>query len=127
MIWKYLLKTIGILGVGLITLFIFFIGYSVTVEGYNRFSPWIDTKTTDDFSEEKFDLIKVGMDTTQVKNIIGKPYFRQDAEWDSLRFQLWYFTSDGKFKKGDFAWIGREIYIDNNGKVNEIMKTIHYD
>lgn len=129
MIRNYLLKTLGVVAVILISLSIFFIEYSVTIEGYNRFSPWIDTKTTDYFTEEKFDLITVGMDTTEIKDIIGEPLYRQSPIWiksDSIS-QVWDFTSDGKFKKGDFAWFARELYINRKGKVSEILKYIAFD
>lgn len=74
-------------------------------------------------------MIEIGMDTVQVKGLIGEPFSRQitDEYNNRLKTQYWYFTGDGKFDKGDFAWIGRELYISDDGKVTEILRTIHYD
>lgn len=129
MIWRNLFRVFGIIGMIMITFSVFIIGYSVTIEGYNRFSPWIDTKTTDSYSEQKFNMIEIGMDTIQVKGLVGEPFSRQITDWhnDRLKTQFWYFTGDGKFEKGDFAWIGRELYISDDGKVTEILRTIHHD
>jgi len=129
MTWRLLFKILGVVGIAIITFSVFIIGYSVTIEGYNRFSPWIDTKTNDSYSEQNFNMIEPGMDTVQVIGLLGEPFSRQITDWhnDRLKSQYWYFTSDGKFEKGDFAWIGRELYISEDGKVTEIIRTIHHD
>jgi hypothetical protein len=37
-----------------------------------------------------------------------------------------YYTQDGACKWGDFAWLGRELYMQQ-GKVTAVSKIIHYD
>lgn len=93
-------------------------------EGFNIIEPTIDTVFTADFSEDKFDQIEIGMDSTKVVKIIGKPLDIQQLKEQKT---LWYFTGDGKCEWHDFAWLGREIKFDKNGLVSEKIKLVHYD
>jgi len=120
-------KIISIIVAGTITVIIFFVGSFPHIEGLNRYSPWADTRVAQGFSEEKFDLIEIGFDTMRVKDLIGEPFSTQQMDLNDSINLIWYYTSDGKSKYADFAWIGRELYIDKFGKVSKILKTIHYD
>lgn len=129
MIKEIYYKIFSILVAGIISVIIFFVGSFPHIEGLNRYSPWADTKVSKGFSEEKFDLIENGFDTIRVKNLIGEPISTQRTDLykqDSIKF-IWYYTSDGKSEIADFAWIGRELYIDKFGRVKRVSKTIHYD
>jgi hypothetical protein len=129
MIKKVYYKIFSILVAMFSAMIIFFVGSIPHIEGLNRYSPWADTRVAQGFSEEKFSLIEIGFDTIGVKQLIGEPISIQRTDLykqDSVRF-IWYYTSDGKSEHADFAWIGRELYIDKFGRVKKVSKTIHYD
>jgi hypothetical protein len=112
---------------------IFLLSWTVTIEGYYRPNPWIDTQTSSEYSEEKFNQIKIGMTKAEVIDILDKPWSvdwkKGGTKWntkDSLD-KVWNFTGDGKFDKGDFAWIGRALYFTDSGEVVEIYRNVHYD
>ena len=111
------------------TLLVYLMTYSIIIEGYYRIDPWVDTRTKEEYSEEKFKQIEVGMDTLMVKRTIGTPYSRLSLDYlkDESKSLCWYFTGDGKFERGDFAWMGRGVYFNSRGEVTEILRTIHYD
>jgi hypothetical protein len=101
-----------------------FFGWFQHSEGFNIIEPSIDTVFTDNYSEKKFDQIKIGMDSLAVVRILGKPFSIQKLDEKKT---LWYFTGDGKCDWHDFAWLGREIEFDQNGIVLEKIKLVHYD
>ncbi|EDM44817.1 hypothetical protein SCB49_14635 [unidentified eubacterium SCB49] len=101
-----------------------FFGWFQHMESFNIIEPTIDTVFTENYSEEKFDRIKIGMDSIAVVKILGKPFSIQQLEEQKT---LWYYTGDGKCDWHDFAWLGREIEFDKNGIVLEKIKLIHYD
>lgn len=117
---KILLTILCIPILGIISIF----GWMLTSEGYNPIDPSIDTRYSTEYDEEKFNSIQIGIDSTKVTQLIGKPMYIQEM---SENRKLWYFTSDGKCNWKDFAWLGREIEFDKNGKVLKIKKLIHYD
>ena len=104
------------------------IGYIIGLlqfnEGYNPIEPSIDTVFTLDYSEEKFDQIRIGMDSVTVVKIIGKPFGVQKYTEQNT---LWYYSHDGKCSWHDFAWLSREIIFDAKGKVSKKKKIICYD
>jgi outer membrane protein assembly factor BamE (lipoprotein component of BamABCDE complex) len=122
-------KLLSVPVIGFCTLSVFLISWVVTIEGYYRPDPWIDTKTSSGYTEEKFNQIKVGMTKTEVFNIMGTPYYPEWSSWNSKDSSntAWDFTSDGKFDDGDFAWMGRSIYFNDSGEVIEIYRKVHYD
>ena len=103
---------------------LFFLGRSILSEGLNPIKPDIDTKFTSEFKNEKFDLLEIRMDSLDVTKLIGEPFSIQELTDNNT---LWYFTGDGKCNWYDFAWLGREIKFDENGKVIQIIKSVHYD
>lgn len=121
-------KILGFLGISLITFIVVILGLLPTLENYNKFNPWVDTIVSSGFSEEKFKTIKIGMDTVEVQSIIGIPlYTRNDTSNNDSNYQIWVYTSDGKFKHGDFAWLSRSLFINKDGRVEEISSFIAYD
>lgn len=122
-------KIFSVLVAAFVAVIIFFIGSFPHIEGLNRYSPWADSRVAQGFYEEKFDLIEIGFDTIRVKKLIGEPISIQQTDLykqDSIQF-IWHYTSDGKSKYADFAWIGRGLYIDKFGTVKKVSKTIYYD
>jgi len=77
-----------------------FWGWFILSEGLNPINPTIDTKFSVGYNEEKFDLIKIGMDSLDVKNLIGKPFGIQKMTDNET---LWTFSGDGKCSWYDFA------------------------
>ena len=102
----------------------FVYGGAILMEGYNPLKPDIDTWFSKKYDEEKFNSIFEGMDTTMVIRLIGQPIDKSRYEEPN---QYWYFTGDGKAWPDDFAWLGRELLIDKNGKVSKVIRSVHYD
>jgi hypothetical protein len=70
-----------------------------------------DTRHSDNFNVYNIDKIEVEMEKEKVIELIGNPYFSAKNE-DSKDWQSW--TSDGKSKIGDFAWLDVEIIFEND-------------
>ena len=87
-------------------------------------NPDIDTVYAPNFTQEKFDYIKPGIDSAQVISLLGQPLGKQKLDNSQC---IWYYTGDGKCSFGDYAWLGREVYISANGKVAQTVKDIYYD
>ena len=109
----------GIL-LGFICLMTFAVGHISFMEDYFYFSPYADTYVSKDFTEEKFNKIRVGYSEDEVLQIIGEPL-------SVTQNNLWHYTADGKCKKDDFAWMEYGIQFDNNGKVLKVLKYIAKD
>lgn len=107
----------------------FLIGGTLTIEGKNIFSPYIDTQFASQYSTEKFELIKIGQTVEEVEKIIGQP-LRKNIDSINSRAEYWY-TMDGKLsvnnKEGDFAWYVSIVEFDNKGLVVNIIKQWGYD
>ena len=93
-------------------------------EGYNPINPLIDTVLAENFSEEKFNSIQVGMSIKDVTALIGEPFRTQDLK---NNINLWYYSHDGKCEWGDFAWIGYCVQFDKNYKVLKAYNYLGYD
>lgn len=119
-----LLKLISLAVLFLTAYYFGIFGFATTGEGYFIFDPNIDTRYTEKFNEIKFNTIGPDSDTSDVIRLIGKP-MRISLLDDST--YLWHYTTDGKLKKGDFAWLGREVNINRDGRVIKIIKNIYYD
>lgn len=118
------LKYISIAVTAVFCICSFFMGIFILNEGYYLFDPAIDTKFTENYSEENFDKIIPGMDTSEVIKLIGKP-FKQNLSDNSLI--TWSYSTDGKFEKADFAWLSRKVTFNKTGKVKDTQKAIYYD
>ena len=96
-------------------------------------NPWIDTQCTPGFTERGFDSITNGMAKEEVKRILGNPFGTNQVkhEWHpyfkSESVEEWHYTSDGKCKWADWAWLGRYICFSSNGVVTEKLKVVHND
>lgn len=110
-------------------LYAFFTGASLSIEGKNIFSPYIDTQFAPQYSPEKFELIKVGQTLKEVEKIIGQP-LQKSVDSANHRTEYWY-TLDGKLsvnnKDGDFAWYVSIVKFDNKEVVVNIIKQWGYD
>ncbi len=102
----------------------FYAGRIPLMEGYNPIFPNIDTRFADNYDEVLFRQINVGDDTCIVISKIGYPI--EIYKNDDQRFQ-WNYSTDGKCKEHDFAWLLRAIVIDENGKVIKKYSSIIYD
>ncbi|HLP11206.1 MAG TPA: hypothetical protein VK177_04680 [Flavobacteriales bacterium] len=80
-----------------------------------------------DFSLEKFQEIKPGMDSLAVFKLLGKPLFIRHDTVENKLFQIRFeYTSDGKLlqqmKRGDqtyedYAWYNAVVTLNPSGKV----------
>ncbi len=116
-----LAKILSLIGTGACCLCLFVLGSFMLDEGYNPIVPDVDTKYSAQYDEVKFNSITVGMDTTEVLKILGEPMAKRG---NSTR--MWHYTADGNCKWADFAWLDRNLVIDNSGKVKIINKSIGY-
>jgi hypothetical protein len=109
---------------GTVVLFLLyaFWGYS-HFEAVCVFNRWIDTQVSSKYSEENFDKIQPGMQAQETINLLGNPLWKQPKP-DST--EEWSFTMDGKCSWGDFAWMGRTVWV-SNGVVFAKEKRIYYD
>src|SRR5688500_14972061 len=100
----------------------FFNGYRHS-ESYCFFNPSIDTRYAPGFSEKSFELIHPGMSAQEVQKQLGPPLF---TSLNSKGGVDWYYTSDGKCKWGDWAWLVRIVNI-KGGEVREVVRRVSYD
>lgn len=83
-------------------------------------NPLIDTVLPEEFSEDKFYSIRVGMSKEEVFKLLGKPNGVYGNEWED---EDWYYGHDGGCKWWDFAWFEYEIIFDKHDRV---IKTERY-
>jgi hypothetical protein len=119
-----ILKIFSLLVIVFCCFILFVFGTFILGEGYNPIKPGIDTKYAEKYDEAKFNNIQIGSDTLEIIGLLGQPLNKQELSDSTM---LWYYTTDGKCKWMDFAWIGRELIINKFGKVKSINKPIHYD
>ena len=93
------------------------------MEAYCFFYPSIDTQYAPGFSEPGFSQVSTGMTAQTVQQKLGAPLHTYKA---SDGTEWWSYTSDGKCKWGDWAWLGRQI-IFRDGMVIEVVKRVYYD
>jgi len=120
---KLIFKICSIATLIIVSIVMFFVGKFPLAEGYNPFYPDVDTFFSDNYSEKMFRQIKVGDDTCLVIKMIGYPIY---AKQETIGSQ-WIYSSDGKCKWNDFAWLFRSLLIDEKGKVSEINAQIVFD
>jgi hypothetical protein len=125
---KYLLKIalrcVGVvvaIGAGLLC---FSLGQAVLGEGQHPLKPDIDTQFSMGYTDEAFAQLQVGMDSTQVLQLLGMPLSVQ--HWENCE-QEWAFSQDGKAWPADFAWMNRAVVLDSTGKVRLIINGMSYD
>lgn len=113
--------------------FLFLLGGIPLVEGYNVFSPYIDTEFGENYTPKDFDKITMDFTKNEVLEIVGKPLFISE---DSLRNEIEYvYTNDAYLTRKtnrnylirDFAWYRSRVYFDSTGKVIRIDKGWSYD
>src|SRR5688572_22794336 len=100
---------------GLMLAALLFWSYTRT-EAYCFFAPAIDTQFAAGFSEAAFSEITVGMSAEMVSKKLGEPLRRH---FNSGK-ETWCYTLDGKCRWGDWAWLCREVTIQD-GFVKEVV------
>lgn len=121
---RNILKAVSAVGVLFLSTFIFSLGFLSMSESYHFFCPDIDTQFTAKYNESKFLKIKPGANADSVLRAIGEP-FHINTDSDTT-FQ-WDYSTDGKCKSGDFAWLLRAVVVDTNHKVVKTISTVIYD
>lgn len=119
------MKILSSVAIGVFCVLIFLIGGFPLSEGYNPVKPGADTKFSSNYSEENFNKITVGMDSTEVYKIIGEPLGKL-PRYASFK-PLWYFSVNKESESGDFAWLKRAIVFGRDGKVREVQKSVRYE
>ena len=128
-------KIITIPFILLLTIFAYFCGRLVLVEGYHPLEPLIDTYHRDDYSIQKFDRLKVGDTKQSAIDLVGPPLYNYT---DTIVHTVtYYFTGDGKLlgkandqnkrEYLDFAWYRSSITVDSNEVIIDINKGWSYD
>lgn len=118
-------KIFSIIAIAFFCVVTFFIGGFPLIEGYNPVKPDADTKFTSTYTEDNFNKITVGMDTTEVIKLMGEPMGKLPKH---ASFKpLWYFSLNKESKALDFAWLKRAIVIGRDGKVREVQKSVKYE
>lgn len=115
---------------------LFIFGGMPLVEGYNIFSPYIDTEFAKGYSPELFDEITIDLTMDEVKSILGDPLFIfKDTINGKIEIRYIY-TNDGYFRRakksdrymiGDFAWYRSSVSFDEDRKIIRIDKGWSYD
>jgi hypothetical protein len=108
---------LGVAAVGLV-----FWCYAQT-ESYCFFAPAVDTKFASGFSEASFARVQPGLPESEVRDRLGSPLF---TTTDGEGHQLWWYSKDGKFRWGDWAWLGRCVEFDA-GVVRRTVSCVIYD
>jgi hypothetical protein len=119
------MKILSLIAIGFFCVLMFLIGGFPLSEGYNPVKPGADTKFSGTYSEENFNKITVGMDSTEVYNLIGEPLGKL-PRYAAFK-PLWYYSVNKESESGDFAWLKRAIVFGRNGKVREVQKSVRYE
>lgn len=107
--------SLGLIG-GLLLLFLAFIG----IESYFPLYPAIDTRFAPGYTEQAFAALEVGMTKEEVLQRLGPPL---NAQADPA----WVYSEDGACGWWDFAWLGRGVQFDAEGRLIETRAAVHYD
>lgn len=119
------MKILSLGAIGVFCVLIFLIGGFPLSEGYNPVKPGADTKFSKDYSEDNFNKITVGMDSTEVFKLLGEPLGKL-PRYASFK-PLWYYSVNKESEAGDFAWLKRAVVFGRNGKVREVQKSVRYE
>jgi len=127
-----------------------YILFLATIECYNPFFPFIDTKFSSGFNENVFDQINIGDSADSVETKLGSPIWKIGCGgcWDPQSYvkdneyqipvdrtcnepcnsenQHWQFSDDGACSWHDFAWKNFTLIIQDN-KVIEKKSWWLYD
>lgn len=129
-------KILSVLLVSILLILTFLMGKITLSEGKHLLDPYIDTYFAEDYTPEKFNLIKSGMTFDEVKMIIGAPLYKS-PESNNTTHMNYYYTADGKLlgkakeherqDYGDCAWYRSTVTFDTNNVVVEIDKGWSFD
>jgi hypothetical protein len=87
------------------------------------------------FTESYFDQLRMGMSQDSVLLLLGKPLEIQKTFYPERKLKdgsvsLWYYSLDGSPGLNcpfDYAWLGREVFFDELGKVTTFCRSVHHD
>lgn len=131
---KYI-KVISFIIASPIFILSFFFGMISNNESIHLLNPYIDTEFAENYTPERFDLIKVGMTKIEVEKIIGNPY-TTSYEINTSIITTCGYTQDGRLNRianekqirgGDYAWYRSSIEFGEGDKVKKIDKGWSYD
>lgn len=125
---KIFLKIISVLGLSFLSVVLFFSAQFPLIEGKYFLNKYIDTQFAEHYTPEKFEQIKVGMEISEVINLIGQPLLKDKVD----KHTNYYYTTDGKvLKEGkgkiirwydDFAWYQSMISVSSENIVISVNK-----
>jgi len=133
--YNIILKIISVTGLSFLAVVLFFIGQFPLIEGKYLWNKYIDTQFAKDYSPEKFELIKVGMELNEVVNIIGEPLTKYNGDTPTL-IRSYSYTENGKLQNSlkerpkwncDFAWYRSVVNINSEDIVISIDKGWMYN
>lgn len=91
---------IAVIGVFLILIVSVVIGV-LPPESHFLPNPYIDTVFAENFTWEKYNEIRVGMNPEEVKNLIGEPIGKIGTDTET---ECWQYSTDGKASWWDFSF-----------------------
>lgn len=130
---RYIFKFISIIIIATVIFINYLFAGVSLMEGYNLYSPYIDTELAPNFTIKKSKQIKIGKSKNDVIKILGNPLSKSKSYKGYLMYS---YTSNGllhKTKKHnsssicDFAWFGFDIFFDNQNKVIDIQTGWRYN
>jgi outer membrane protein assembly factor BamE (lipoprotein component of BamABCDE complex) len=99
--------------------FLFWITFGL--ESYCPWNPYIDTVFPKSFIIDNLDKVEVGMEKSNVIELIGEPLSihksRTMADNENYYYsenETYYYSEDGKAKIGDWAWLQIRIQFQDN-------------
>jgi hypothetical protein len=108
----------------LFTGFWFLLFFPAPPEGKFPIYSDIDTRFAPGYTDQRFDLVSVGMSESNVVAILGQPMYRQErSRWPfpgDADF-LWWYSQDGACSWGDYAWRAPIIGMKNGTVVTNYM------
>jgi hypothetical protein len=122
--WRVIHRGLSVLVLPLLAYGCFEIGKISMSEGCYWPNPQIDTRFAEGYNEEVFMTVVPGMDKEAVLAKLGPP-MSMDTLDDGR--QIWDYSRDGAASPYDFAWMGREVWLDEAGKVIQLNTPTHGD
>ena len=112
----------------------FLTGAFTLSEGYNIFNPYADTEFAIDFTPDKFQQVKSGMNMKKIFKLSGKP---MNINYDSTRALIVHsYTLDGYLRRnpdrslslcGDLAWYCSSVEYNIDSIAVNVYSGWHYD
>lgn len=119
-------------------LILFFLAIVFYTEQYFVPYPAIGTVFSNGYSEGNFNQIQPGMNEAEILELVGEPLanrrmimaLNQGEQRVSMppgSSAMWEYSQDNVNGIWDFAWLGRFVYFDAEGRVTGTVKWVFYD